>query len=42
LAGTPADLLVEIFGALAIYTRNREQHDDMTAAVIHYEGVAGF
>jgi phosphoserine phosphatase RsbU/P len=34
----PAELLGRIFAALAAYTRNREQHDDMTAAVFHYEG----
>jgi phosphoserine phosphatase RsbU/P len=34
----PAELLGRIFAALSAYTRNREQHDDMTAAVFHYEG----
>lgn len=34
----PAELLGEIFAALGAYTQGREQHDDMTAAVFHYEG----
>lgn len=34
----PAELLGEIFAALGAYTKGREQHDDMTAAVFHYEG----
>jgi serine phosphatase RsbU (regulator of sigma subunit) len=34
----PAELLGQIFSALASYTQGREQHDDMTAAVFHYEG----
>lgn len=34
----PAHLLGKIFVALQAYTRGREQHDDMTAAVFQYEG----
>jgi serine phosphatase RsbU (regulator of sigma subunit) len=34
----PAHLLGKIFVALQSYTRGREQHDDMTAAVFQYEG----
>ena len=34
----PSELLGQIFDALASHTRGREQHDDMTAAVFHYEG----
>lgn len=37
---TPGELLGQIFAALATYTRGREQHDDMTAAVFHYDGTA--
>jgi sigma-B regulation protein RsbU (phosphoserine phosphatase) len=33
--GEPRELLAQIFAALAEYTRGREQHDDMTAAVLH-------
>jgi len=36
----PAELLGQIFAALASHTRDREQHDDMTAVVFHYEGSA--
>jgi len=35
---SPAELLGEMFAALGRYTKGREQHDDMTAAVFHYEG----
>ena len=34
----PPELLGRIFAALQIFTRGREQHDDMTAAVFQYEG----
>jgi sigma-B regulation protein RsbU (phosphoserine phosphatase) len=33
----PHELLAQVFAALAAYTRGREQHDDMTAAVFHYD-----
>jgi sigma-B regulation protein RsbU (phosphoserine phosphatase) len=38
LHNTPAELLGKLFSALAEYTRGREQQDDMTAAVLQYEG----
>lgn len=34
----PAGLLRRIFTALESFTQGREQYDDMTAAVFHYEG----
>ena len=37
----PTKLLTQIFAALANYTKGREQHDDMTAAVFCYEGSGG-
>lgn len=37
-SATPTELLGDIFAALAIHTRGREQHDDMTAAIFQYEG----
>lgn len=36
-SAAPAELLGELFAALAAYTHGREQHDDMTAAVFQYE-----
>ncbi len=36
----PAELLGRLFAALESFTRGREQHDDMTAAVLHYDGRA--
>ena len=37
----PPELLGRIFAALQSYTRGREQHDDMTAAVFKYDGACG-
>ena len=34
---TPHELLAQVFASLAAYTRGREQHDDMTAAVFQYD-----
>jgi phosphoserine phosphatase RsbU/P len=34
---TPAELLGEIFSAVENFTRGRAQHDDMAAAIFHYE-----
>ena len=34
----PAELLVQIFSAVKFFSRGREQHDDMAAALFHYSG----
>jgi sigma-B regulation protein RsbU (phosphoserine phosphatase) len=38
LHSAPAELLGRLFAELATFTHGREQHDDMTAAALHYDG----
>jgi sigma-B regulation protein RsbU (phosphoserine phosphatase) len=39
LRGLPtAELLAQIFSAVQLFSRGREQHDDMAAALFHYSG----
>jgi sigma-B regulation protein RsbU (phosphoserine phosphatase) len=35
---SPAKLLGQIFSAVEDFSRGREQHDDMAAALFHYSG----
>lgn len=37
---TPAELLRNLFSAVEQFTRGRKQHDDMAAAIFHFEGPA--
>jgi phosphoserine phosphatase RsbU/P len=41
LRTAPAELLAAMFSAVEAFRNGRKQHDDMAAAVFHYEGPAG-
>jgi hypothetical protein len=35
---SPREILAQIFSAVEDFSRGREQHDDMAAALFHYSG----
>jgi phosphoserine phosphatase RsbU/P len=37
-SASPGELLSEIFSAVSLFSRGREQHDDMAAALLQYRG----